>query len=144
MGEGVSTMSDTIDIRHEGGTRFTATSRGLTIVSGKGASEEGGEDGMSPGEVFAASLGMCVGVTLLKYCGSHGMTCRGLTIEMERVSADDGSRMKAVALKVCMPFPLSEKEVQVLHRVAHKCYVHQSIQNGVEMDVSISGGQPCG
>ena len=132
-------MSEKIYIKHDTGTRFTATSRGLTLVSGKGDPEDGGPDGMSPGELFATSLGLCMGVTLLAYCKNHGLSCESITLEMERESTEDGRRLKGLKLKAQLPYELSEKNTQILHRVAHRCYVHQSIANGFDVDISISG-----
>lgn len=131
-------MTDTIIVRHDSGSRFTATTEGYTAVAGKGDPDKGGEDGMSPGKLFAAALGMCVGVTLVAYCENHGRPCQGLTIEVVRENSEDGKRAKSVRLNVKVPYELSEKDQRVLTRVADRCYVTQSIVGGMEIDVAIS------
>jgi len=134
-------MTDTIIVTHDSGRRFTATTEGYTAVAGKGDPDKGGQDGMSPGKLFAAALGMCVGVTLLAYCESHGRRCQGLTIEVVRENTEDGKRAKSVKLNVKVPYELSEKDGRVLERVAHRCYVTQSIIGGMQIDVVIASGE---
>jgi len=133
-------MSDKFYVKHEGGTRFTATTGAYTVVAGKGDPNTG-QDGMRPGQLFVAALGMCIGVTLRAYCENHDIPYEGMSIEMEREDTEDGRRLKLVRIQVNMPTQLSDKDLQVLNRVAHRCYVGQSIKNGAEMeiDVSISG-----
>lgn len=133
-------MSDKFYVKHEGGTRFTATTGAHTVVSGKGDPNTG-QDGMTPGQLFVAALGMCIGVTLRAYCKSHDISYEGMSIEMEREDTEDGRRLKLARIQVNMPTQLSDKDLQVLNRVAHRCYVGQSIKNGADMeiDVSISG-----
>ena len=129
-------MNDAILIRHHSGTRFTATAQGYTVVVGKGDPEKGGEDGMTPGMLFAASLGLCVGVTLVAYCKNRGLLYEGMTNEMVRENTEDGRRMKTTTLHVRMPSELSDKELEVLHRVAHRCYVGQSITGGMKIEIA--------
>ena len=131
-------MGDIITIKHEGGTRFSARARDFEAVTGRGDGDDPERDNMAPGELFAASLGMCIGITLLAYCRNHGVGCEQLSIELERVHAEGGKRLQGAKVKAVLPTELSEKDKEVLHRVAHRCYVHQSIQHGIELDVSIS------
>jgi putative redox protein len=133
-------MSDKFYVKHEGGTRFTATTGDYTVVTGKGDPDTG-QDGMTPGQLFVAALGMCIGVTLRAYCENHDIPYKGMSIEIERENSEDGRRLKLVKTKVDMPARLSDKDLQVLNRVAHRCYVGQSISSGADMeiDVSISG-----
>ena len=134
-------MTDTIVVRHDSGDRFTATTRGYTAVAGKGDPDKGGEDGMFPGELFIASLGMCIGAYVVSYCRNHGLSYEGMTIEMLRETADNPRRVKRVEVRVRMPSALSEKDRQILLRVADRCYVTQSIVGGMEIDVAISSSE---
>jgi len=131
-------MSDTFQIKYDSGDRFFTTVNEYTVVTGKGDPDKGGENGMTPGQLFAASIGACIGVTLLAYCKNHDLPYEGMTIEMERENTDDGKRVKGVKINVQMPSQLSDRDRQVLNRVAHRCYVGQSIDHGVEIDVSIA------
>ncbi len=133
-------MSDKLYVKHDSGTRFTSTAGAYTVVTGKGDPNTG-QDGMAPGQLFAAALGMCIGVTLRAYCKNHDIPYEGMSIEVERESTEDGRRLKLIRLRVNIPAHLSDKDLQVLNRVAHRCYVDQSIKNGadIEIDVSISG-----
>ena len=130
-------MSDKFYVKHEGGTRFTATVGAYTVVTGKGDPDTG-QDGMTPGQLFVAAMGMCVGVTLRAYCETHDMPYEGMSIEVERGNTEDGRRLKLVSMHVTMPAELSEKDLQVLERVAHRCYVGQSIKNGADMEIDVS------
>jgi uncharacterized OsmC-like protein len=130
-------MGDMIFIKHDSGTRFTATAKGYTVVTGEGDGDKG-EDGMTPGLLFVSSLGMCVGGTLVTYCKNHEIPYEGMEIELVRENTKDGKRLKTANLQVRIPSKLSEKDIKVLNRVAHRCYIHQSIESGIDLDISIS------
>jgi uncharacterized OsmC-like protein len=133
-------MADTIFIKHHDGTRFSATFQDYTVFTGHGDPGTG-PDSMTPGMLFASALGMCVGVTLLAYCKNHDIAYEGMEIEMVRENTEDGKRLKKVTLQVKLPAKLSQKDIEVLNRVAHRCYVGQSILNGAELEevITITG-----
>lgn len=130
-------MSEKFHIKHDSGTRLIATVGDYQVVTGKGDPNTG-EDGMSPGQLFTTSLGACIAVTLLTYCKNHGIPYQGMEVEMEREQTEDGRRLKSAKLLVKLPAKLSEKDLEVLNRVAHRCYVGQSIKNGAEIEINIA------
>jgi len=133
-------MSEKFHIKHDSGTRLIATVGDYQVVTGKG-DPGSGQDGMSPGQLFTTSLGACIAVTLLAYCKNHGIAYQGMEVDMEREQTEDGRRLKSAKLQVKLPARLSEKDLEVLNRVAHRCYVGLSIEKGteIEIDVAISG-----
>ncbi|MFC1935587.1 OsmC family protein [Chloroflexota bacterium] len=130
-------MSETFHIKHQSGTRFTATNEDYSVVTGKGGSGKG-EDGMSPGQLLISVLGMCMGVTMVAYCKNHGIPYEGMEIEMSRENTGDGRRLKAAKVQVKVPAELSDKDLNVLTRVAHRCYIGHTLRNGTDVDIDVS------
>ena len=124
-------------VEHKGGMRFTAGCRGYTVVSGKGEPGDGGEDGMWPGDLFAASLGMCIAGYIAGYCRNHGIPWEGMSVEMDRESARAPGRLARVAARVRLPGEVSEKDRKGILAVADRCYITQSIVHGMDIDVSL-------
>jgi len=64
-------------IRNIGGLKFLARSRKHGVIFDQ-PHEEGGEDkGMTPVELFIASLGSCVGTYLVWFCERHKIATEG-------------------------------------------------------------------
>ena len=129
-------------VRYDRGSRFTAECHDHTVVTGKAGEEPGPGDGMWPAQMFAASLGMCIGGYVVSYCHRRGIPCDGMRIELERESVKVPSRAAKVAVKIHMPEPLPEEEKKRVLRVADTCYITQSIVHGMKVEVSLSEPVP--
>ena len=55
-------------VKHESGFRFSATCRGYTVTTGRGEDGNDKRDGMWPAQLFEASVGMCIGGYVAKFC----------------------------------------------------------------------------
>lgn len=125
-------------VRHDGGMRFRATCNGFTVTAGKGREGDAGQDGMYPGQLFIASLGMCIGAYVVGFCQRHNIQYQGMVVELDYQTADSPSRVKAVRAAIKLPGKVPEKYRKAIVRVADQCYVTQSIQHGMEIKVYLS------
>lgn len=128
-------MADLV-VKHEEGSRFRATDGEYTIFAGKG--EENHEnDSMYPGEMFIAALGMCVGSMVRGFLKTREMPYEGMEIELDYESEDSPDRVGSVDIVIHLPEALPEKYEPILKKAAGNCYVKQSIQHGIDFDVSL-------
>jgi uncharacterized OsmC-like protein len=129
-----------IHVRYEGGTRFSATCGSFTVYTGRGDDGDPGKDGMYPAQLFAASLGMCVGGYVLSYCQHHDIPYQDLTVEVDRETARGPSRTTKVAMTIKLAAPVSEKDADAILKVADRCHITNSICEAAEVVCRLESG----
>ena len=69
-------------VKYENGFRFSAVCKGHTVTTGRGDDGNEQRDGMWPAQLFEASLGMCIGGYVAKFCKEQGIPYDDMTIEL--------------------------------------------------------------
>jgi uncharacterized OsmC-like protein len=128
-----------VQIEHENGTRFVATCDGHRVVTGKGDDGDSSRDGMYPAQLFAASLGMCIGGYVASYCQHHSIPCADLRVELNRDTAHAPSRTTRVTAKIHLGAELSVKDAEAIVRVADQCHITNSIRQSMEVVCFLAG-----
>ena len=124
-------------VAFRGGSRFEV-SNGRHVVPTDQPKEDGGEDaGMSPVEIFVASLAGCVGYFVARYCTRHGIRAEGFSLETAWSMAEQPHRVGHIQLRLHLPGDLSSSEKEGLLKVAHGCTVHQSVIHPPAIDISL-------
>ena len=87
-------------VTYENGFRFSAVCKGHTVTTGRGDDGNDRRDGMWPAQLFAASIGMCIGGYVAKFCKEQGIPCDDMTIELSRriETASSGTTPSALYL----------------------------------------------
>jgi uncharacterized OsmC-like protein len=124
-------------IHYENGTRFVATCDVYHAVSGKGDDGDSSRDGMWPAQLFAASLGMCIGGYVASYCGHHDIPCQDLRVELSRTTARAPSRTTRVEAKIDLGVKVSQKDAEAILRVADQCHITNSIKQSMDVVCSL-------
>jgi putative redox protein len=130
-------------VAYENGTRFVATCDGCEVATGKGDDGDGSRDGMWPGQLFVAALGMCIGGYVASYCKHHNIPCDDLRVELDRDTARAPSRTTSVTAKIHLGAEVSGKDAAAILRVADRCHITNSIRQGMEV-VCLLGGPAAG
>jgi len=60
-------------VKYENGFRFSAICKGYTVTTGRGEDGDKKRDGMWPAQLFEASIGMCIGGYIAKFCKEQGI-----------------------------------------------------------------------
>ena len=128
-----------ITVRHDQGKRYVATAGEYSVFAGK-AEENPESNGMGPGQLFIAALGMCTLGDILPFCERHDIPPRSITVELDVERASDPSRAKSVNVTIKVGQKVPKAHQQAILRAAEQCYVRQSIAHGVDVKVSISSG----
>jgi len=119
----------------EGG-KFRAELEGLEVISGRVAPEAPAE-GMSPGRLMAASLGLCTGMHVVGYLNRHGIPYRGFEIIVEQANAENPRRCGAFTVTISIEADLTEKQRKDLMADANKCYVGNTIRGSPAINLSL-------
>jgi uncharacterized OsmC-like protein len=116
-----------LTVAYRGGTKFHISNGKHQIVTDQPLEEGGTGMGMTPVELFVASLAGCVAYFTVRYCQRHGIPTKGLLLDVEWTTAEQPHRVGSVAIRLHVPMELSETQREKLLKVAHGCTVHQTL-----------------
>ena len=128
-----------VTVKHDGGKRFVATAGEYSVSAGK-AEWKPERNGMWPGQLFIAALGMCTLGDIVPFCERHDIPTEDITVELDVETASDPSRAASVNVTINVGQELSKRHEQAILRASKQCYVRQSIAHGMDVTVSISSG----
>ena len=123
-----------------GGHRFDITSRGHTVITDQPTEDGGGDAGMTPVELFIASLSTCVGYFVARYCARHNIGTDGLAIEVGWDYAEQPHRVGEIRLRLWLPTDPTEEQQQALLRVAQGCTVHRALDIPPNVKIELCHG----
>ena len=123
--------------RHDTGRRFMATLDEHTIFAGK-AEDNPQRNGMWPGSLFIAALGMCIIGDIVPFCQRHDIPTEDLTVELDVTTVQDPGRVDNVAVTIKLPQEIAQAQQRAIVRAAEQCYIRQSIVNDMGITISVS------
>lgn len=110
-----------------GGTRYDILSGKHRVITDQ-SKEDGGQDtGMSPVELFVGSVASCIAYFVGQFCGWHGISREGLSVDAEWTMAESPHRVGRIEVGIHLPHRITAELRERLLKVAHGCTVHQSI-----------------
>jgi uncharacterized OsmC-like protein len=100
--------------------------------------EEGGQDGgMTPVELFVASLAGCIGYFALRFFRRHTIPTAGLKITAEWDYAERPHRVGSITVHADLPAGLDSEMRRRLQKVLEGCTVHQSLSHSPRIAVEL-------
>nr|MDO8133568.1 OsmC family protein [Candidatus Njordarchaeum guaymaensis] len=118
--------------------KFEAECRGHRIVLDQPVDDGGSDAGMTPIELFVASLGSCIAYYAVVFCQRHKIPSDGLNVELGWEWAEDPHRVGAIDVKITLRMKLGEKEKTGLLRMVKGCTVHNTMCNLPEIAFTIN------
>jgi uncharacterized OsmC-like protein len=138
-----------VSVKYENGFRFSATCKGHTVTTGRGDDGNDKRDGMWPAQLFEASIGMCIGGYVVKFCREQGVPHQDITIELSRriESGTSGttlleakpSRTTRIDAKIRLGAKLSSQQRDGILKAADNCHITKSIEDGMLIVCSLEG-----
>ncbi|MBN2018679.1 MAG: OsmC family protein [Sedimentisphaerales bacterium] len=134
--------------KYENGFRFSAVCRGYTVTTGRGDDGNDERDGMWPAQLFEASIGMCIGGYVAKFCREQGIPYDDMTVELNRhiktvpsgaaASETKVSRTARIDAKIRLGAKLSREQQQGILEAADSCHITKSIEDGMQIVCSLA------
>src|SRR5690349_22236476 len=97
-----------IQVEHLGGVQFEIRARQHTIVSDQPVENGGHDEGMTPPELFLASLGSCAGFYAAMYLRKHKLVSEGTLVRVQAEKLKNPARMDNFRIDIEVPGSLSE------------------------------------
>jgi uncharacterized OsmC-like protein len=129
-------------VKYENGYRFSATCKGYTATTGHGEDGNKERDGMWPAQLFEASIGMCIGGYIAKFCKEQGIPYEDMTIELSRRIETKSLGAKSslttrIDAKILLGAKLSPEQQQGILEAADNCHITKSIEYGMQIVCSL-------
>lgn len=126
-----------ITVTYQEGTRFEAQCRTHRIVVDQPESEEGTDQGMTPVELFVASLASCVAYYASTFLERHIPDLTGLEVQSSWNYSEKPHRIGAMHFIIHVPHVLTEAEKRGLLRTVEHCTVENTIKHNPSIRVEI-------
>lgn len=124
-------------VRYQEGTRFEAQSRTHRIVIDQPESEEGTDQGMTPVELFVASLASCVAYYASTFLRRHVNDLAGLEVQTSWHYSEKPHRIGAMHFIINVPHVLTEAEKMGLLRTVEHCTVENTIKHNPSISIEV-------
>ena len=135
-------------VKYESGFRFSATCREYTVTTGRGEDGNQQRNGMWPAQLFEASIGMCIGGYIAKFCKDQGIPYDDMMIELSRrietssldtaASGTKTSLTSRIDAKIRLGAKLSEQQRQGILEAADSCHITKSIEQRMQIVCSVA------
>ncbi|NQT93771.1 MAG: OsmC family protein [Lentisphaerae bacterium] len=128
---------DLITVSRKDGIEFGIRVRGHEVTSDMPENQGGHDSGPSPAELFAGSLGACIGMMVQSYCRRHeyeGDVEVSLTLEL----TDSPKRVGAIVVDVELPKGVPPEKREAIRRMAERCPIHETLKDPPRVDIDIT------
>ncbi len=127
---------DLITVTRKAGLQFGVGVRGHELSSDLSEQDGGRDQGPSPAELLAGSLGACIAIMVQGFCQRHeyeGDVAVSLTIEL----ADDPKRIGRIVGDLELPPGVPEAQHKAIKELVARCPIHETLRNPPSLDIDI-------
>jgi putative redox protein len=125
------------NVKVRSGVSFEVESRGHTLVCDQPQPLGGDDAGMTPPELFLASIGTCAGFYAIQYLKARNLPQEGLNIRVWAEKAMQPARIGSIRIDVEAPGAEDEKHHAGLVRAVEKCLIHNTLLHTPEIAITV-------
>ena len=130
-------------INHLGAVQFEITARQHSIPCDQPLDNGGFDEGMTPPELFLASLGSCAAFYAAQYLRKYHLATQGTRV---RITADKVKdpvpRLNNFRIEVETPVDLTDQHRAGVERAVHHCLIHNTLLHPPRIAIEINAAVP--
>ena len=126
-----------VQIEHLGAVQFQITARGHKIACDQPEENGGFDEGMTPPELFLASLGACAGFYAAAYLKKKGLPTEGTRVLVTAQKLLGPARLDNFKIDVQSPVVLSEEQRRGVEEAVRHCLIHNTLMNPPRIELQI-------
>jgi uncharacterized OsmC-like protein len=126
-----------VTIRHAGNVKFEVAARQHTIICDQPPGNGGLDEGMTPPELFLASLGSCAAFYAVAYLKKKGLQREGVEVSATAEKAAAPARLDPIRIEVRIPGELSEADLAGVEDAVHRCLIHKTLTHSPAVSIAI-------
>ena len=114
-------------VEHLGAVQFEIKARVHSIVSDQPRENGGYDEGMTPPELFLASLGSCAAFYAAQYLGKHKLASEGTRVRITAEKEKNPARLDRFQISLEIPAALDETHRAGIEEAVHHCLIHNTL-----------------
>ena len=126
-----------VSIEHLGDLQFEIRARSHTIECDQPIESGGYDEGMTPPELFLASLGSCAAFYAADYLRREKLAREGTRVRITAEKAKNPPRLANFRIEVELPLEVSDQQKAGVEDAIHHCLIKNTLLNPPEIAVEI-------
>jgi putative redox protein len=132
-----------LTVVYGGGKRFEAIARNHRVISDQPLDDDGTDRGMTPPELFLASLGTCIGYYAAEYLNARDLPTNGLEVKVTGLKGGKPVRIATINVNVIAPGADSDdRHREGLRRAVERCLIHNTLVALPHMEIKVGAEVP--
>ena len=126
-----------VSIEHLGDRQFEIRARSHTIACDQPIENGGYDEGMTPPELFLASLGSCAAYYAADYLRREKLASEGTRVRVTAEKAKNPSRLASFRIEVDLPLEVNDQQRTGVEEAIHHCLIHNTLLNPPQIAIEI-------
>jgi putative redox protein len=127
-----------VKVERLGKMSFTVQARNHLVLSDQPKANGGSDTGMTPPELFLASLGTCVGYYVAQYFDTRMLKSEGFQVNVQGEILSNPGRIGKIVIELLLPVDLKPDRLEVLLRTVTHCTIYNTLTtHPPEIDVRV-------
>jgi putative redox protein len=126
-----------VTVKHSADVRFAIAARKHSLVCDQPANNGGHDQGMTPPELFLASLGSCAAFYAVGYLRKKGILREGVEVRAIAEKASAPARLDPIRIEVSVPGELSDADRAGVEDAVHHCLIHNTLLHTPAIAIAI-------
>ena len=126
-----------VSVEHLGDLQFEIKARSHTIACDQPVENGGYDEGMTPPELFLASLGSCAAYYAAEYLHRQNLATAGTKVRVTAEKAKNPARLAGFHLQVDLPLEVSEQHREGVEEAVHRCLIHNTLLHPPQISIEI-------
>jgi putative redox protein len=124
-------------VEHLGAVQFEIKARQHTIISDQPVENKGHDEGMTPPELFLASLGSCAAFYAVDYLERNNLREAGCRVRVSADKAKAPARLDNLQIEVEVAAELDADQLKGVDAAVHRCLIHNTLLQPPRMSVEV-------
>lgn len=124
-------------IEHLGSVQFRVQARQHEIFSDQPPENGGFDEGMTPPELFLASLGACAGFYAAQYLKKRKLASDGTRVRVTAEKLLGPARLDNFRIEVEVPLGIDEEHRKGVADAVHHCLIHNTLLHSPKIAIDI-------
>jgi len=133
-----------VTVQHLGAVQFEIRARQHTIASDQPPENGGFDEGMTPPELFLASLGSCAAFYAAEFLRQKGLATEGTRVRVTAEKVPNPARIDNIRIEVELPMACEERDRTGVDRAVHRCLIHNTLLQPPTMEVAVHAAAAVG
>jgi uncharacterized OsmC-like protein len=129
-----------VHVEHLGAVQFEARARQHTIPVDQPPENGGYDEGMTPPELFLASLGSCAAFYAAQYMRKNKIATQGTRVNVTAEKLKDPARIDNFVIAIEAPVELTAQQRSGVEAAVHNCLIHNTLLHPPQIAIEVTEG----